>query len=300
MFNTRSLFMLTALMLSFSSQNLLAALSSDADSAEVAQATQQIYELGLLPEYAQNTSESVQDIIAQLTENRSGDAYAEIVLEHFSPDVLQTALRRSLERNYDARHASESITHLAKPATQQLMQRLYDNDVDLQDEAIQSDFERFIRQADRSVDQESPAAKEMQQRIRLMADILNASRKIRLTVQSLEEMLAVVMFAVNKTLPSDEQLSDEALNELLLTLRENFQAFFEDTMLYTSLYAAREIPAEAMQQHYEFLISESGRWFVRSYNNAVLDGFSMVGEDIAEALARQAVENAQDAETQQE
>lgn len=299
MFIIRSLVILTPLMLNFISQASLAAVS-DADSTDVAQATQQIYELGLLPEYAQNTSESMQDIVAQLTENRSGDAYAQIVLENFSADVLQTALRQSLERNYDTGHASRSIAHLRQPAIRQLMQRLYDNDVDLQDEAIQSDFERFVRQADRAVDQESPAATEMQQRIRLMADIINASRKVRLTVQSLEEMLAVVVFAVNKTLPTEEQLSDEALNELLLTLRENFQAFFEDTMLYTSLYAAREITVETMQQHYEFLRSESGRWFIRSYNNAVLDGFSMVGEDIAEALARQAVENAQRDGTQQE
>jgi hypothetical protein len=299
MLNVRSLIMLMLLLLSFLPQAPLAAVSG-ADSTKVAQATQQIYELGLLPEYAQNTSESMQDIIAQLTENRSGDAYAQIVLENFSADVLQAALRQSLERNYDAGHASRSIAHLRQPSVRQLMQRLYDNDVNLQDEAIQSDFEQFVRQADRAVDQESPAASEMQQRIRLMADILNASRKIRLTVQSLEEMLAVVVFAVNKTLPSEEQLSDEALNELLLTLRENFQAFFEDTMLYTSLYAARAISVETMQRHYDFLTSESGRWFIRSYNNAVLDGFSMVGEDIAEALARQAVENAQRDGTQQE
>ena len=277
---------LCCLMLSFGSQKVYA--QNDASPHVPEDKIAALYQLGYFEEYARNTSESIQGIVAQLTEAQHGQAVREIISRHFAPEAIEKTIKQSLKRNYSAAHAQKSIEHLQQPAMQALLKQLYASDVDLEDAEDRERFERFAARMDRVAETGRP--EEQAGRIQIMAGILQATRQIRLTVQSLEEMLAIVMFAINQSMPVEEQLESEQVNELLLQLRANFQAFFEDMMLYLSLFSTQEQSVEHMQEHQHFLETPAGRWFIRSYNNAILDSFSEQGKAISEALAQWSID----------
>lgn len=258
--------------------------------AETSKAFETLYELGYFEEYAENTSQSIKDIVVQLTEQQQDAVFVDIIAENFEVEAIRRAMRKSIERSYQEAHGQQSAAHLRKPEIRKLMRQLYASEVDLEDAETKAAFEAYSLRLDRISEGRAAEEDATRERIALMADILNITRRVQLMVQGVEEMLAVVIFAINQSRPVDEQLGDQELNNLLLTLRANFRAFFEDIMLYVSLYSTRELSIESLKTHLEFLRSDSGQWFVRTYNNAVLDSFSELGDQVSEALARWAID----------
>ena len=264
--------------------------AQEQEQSQLSQPAADIYELGYFEEYAINMSQSIRDVVLQLVEEQEDTAFAEIIIENFEPASVQQAMRKSLARNYQAGPGAQSIAHLNQPHIQVLMSRLYASEVDLEDTETRRNFETYAARMERATETEDAETESARQRIALVAEILQATRRIPLIVQALEEMLAIVMFAINQSKPSEEQLSDEELNNLLLTLRGNFRAFFEDILLYVSLFSTRSESLESLQVHLDFLRTESGQWFVRTYNNAILDSFDERGDAVSEALAQWAVD----------
>lgn len=263
--------------------------AQEQEQSQLSQHAADLYELGYFEEYAVNMSRSIRDIVLQLTEEQEDTTFAEIIADNFEPASVQQAMRRSLARNYRNEPGAESIGHLNQPHIQVLMGHLYASEVDLEEAETRASFEAYAARMERAAETEDPETEPARQRIALVAEILQATRRIPLTVQGLEEMLAIVIFAINQSKPSAEQLSDEELNDLLLSLRANFRAFFEDILLYVSLFSTRNQSLGSLQEHLDFLRSESGQWFVRTYNNAILDSFNERGDAVSEALAQWAV-----------
>lgn len=279
-----------ALFIFFAAVQFITLHAQEQQKEGIADTVAAVYELGYFKEYSINSARTVQDIIFQLTEEQQDTAFAGIIADHFKAELMQEAMLGSLRRSYRAGPARKSIAHLQQPSIQALMQQLYASRVNLEDAETQQEFERYAARMERIAEEAPDSENEAgQQRISLVAEIVQETRQLALTVQGLEEMLAIVVFAVNQSKAAEERLSDRELNDLLLTLRANFRAFFEDMMLYINLFALKDQPTDSLQQHLEFLRSDSGKWFVRSYNNAVLDSYDELGKAISEALAQWAI-----------
>ncbi|MCH8558357.1 MAG: hypothetical protein LAT84_11055 [Balneolia bacterium] len=257
--------------------------NSDADEQRE-QRILQFYELGLLSAFTANTSESIQEIVSDLTEEQDDAIFDTIILEAFREaqmeDVILNSIRRSF-RNNDS-NAESAISHLMNEDIQRLMGKLYNNQTDFDDPEVVDQFEDYISRVE--VNPEP-----YQQRIDLVGDIINRSQTTRLTVQTLEDFLTIIIFTLNQTNPEDERLTDRQVNDLIISLRTNFRQLFDNIMLYVSLYSTRDFELELLEKHADFLATDAGRWFIRTYNNAVLNSFGEVSEHVASNLAEWAL-----------
>ncbi len=239
---------------------------------------EQLYTLGFLEAFTINTGESIQELITELTADQNEPVYGRIVLDAFDREDMQVIIKQSLRRSYQEEHARASITHLSKPDIASLMKKLYDSDTDFDDEELLSDFQDFALEVETN-----PEAWE--ERIDIIASILNRSQTTRITVQTLEDFLTIVVFAINQTNDEDDRLTDREVNELIISLRNNFRQFFDNMMLFITLYSTREAEIEVLQKHADFLETAHGRWYIRAYNSAVLNSFGEISEKVAVDLA---------------
>jgi hypothetical protein len=242
----------------------------------------QLYELGFLHAFTENTGESIQEIISNLTEEQEDDFFDTVVINAFDRKLMESVIKASLRRSYREAEATEAISHLSRPEFSVLMKQLYDSDTDLDDPEQREAFEDFINELEFT-------ASAYENRIDLLGEILRASQKTRLTVQTLEDFLSIIIFTINQTSPEDERLTDRQVNDLVISLRNNFRQFFDNLLLYIALYTTLTIDEEVLQQHADFLKSVSGRWFIRTYNNAVLNSFGEISEKTASNLAEWAL-----------
>jgi len=250
---------------------------------------QQLYELGFLKAFLTNTSESIQEIITELTEEQQDPIFERIILEAFVPAEMETVILSSLRRSYRTEHAEQSISHLQQPDIAALMGQLYNNQTDFDDEKTIALFEDFINRIESS-------SAGYEERISIVSDIINRSQTTRLTVQTLEDFLTIIIFTLNQTNDEDERLTDRQVNELIISLRTNFRQLFDNVMLYVTLYSTQDIDQQVLARHAEYLGTESGRWFIRTYNNAVLNSFGEVSEKVASSLADWALSQSEDNE----
>lgn len=278
-FRTR-LFPLAVLLIAISLPYQAVSLQNNLTDDQREQRILQFYELGLLGAFTTNTSESIQEIISDLTEEQDDAIFETIILEAFRETRMEVVILSSIRRSFrnNDLNALNAMTHLMDEGIQQLMGKLYNNQTDFDDPEIVDQFEDYISRIE-----VNPAP--YQQRIDLVSSILKRSQTTRLTVQTLEDFLTIIVFTLNQTNPEDERLTDRQVNDLIISLRSNFRQLFDNIMLYVSLYSTRDFGLELLQQHADFLATDAGRWFIRTYNNAVLNSFGEVSENVATNLA---------------
>lgn len=253
----------------------------------------QFYEFGFLSAFTTNTSQSIQEIVTDLTEEQDDAIFETIILDSFEQadmkEVILSSIRRSLRSSDE--NAEQALAHIALPEIQELMTRLYDNQTNFDDPDVIEQFEDYISRVEVNSDPH-------QQRIGLVSDIINRSQTTRITVQTLEDFLTIIVFTLNQTNPEDEQLSDRQVNDLIISLRANFRQLFDNIMLYVTLYSTRDFEIEILERHAVFLTTDAGRWFVRTYNNAILNSFGEVSEHLASNLADWALAQSADEENE--
>lgn len=256
------------------------------DDSRLEQA-QELFRLSRLDAFTRNTTSNIQEILLDLTSQQDDESFLEIIIRAFQQDLLETVLLRSLTRNIREPAASETIAHLSQTDIGVLMALLYDNSTDFDDPETAEAFEAYLLEADLR-----PEA--FENRIALLSEILRISQTARITVQSLEDVLTIVIFALNQSNPDEQRLSDREVNDLIISLRLNFRQLFDNVLLSVAFFATREVSEDVLEKHLSFLSSDSGGWFIRTYNNAVLNGFGEISEQVAAGLAKWAIEQAEE------
>ncbi|MCH8487196.1 MAG: hypothetical protein LAT75_10025 [Candidatus Cyclonatronum sp.] len=260
--------------------------NQDADRTALAR---ELYELARLDAFTRNTTSNIQEIILDLTSDQQDESFSAIILDAFNYELMESVMLRSLSRSIREQQAADAAAHLQLPEIRELTRLLYDNSTDFSDPETEADFQTYLLEAELN-----PEA--FTERIRLLSEILRVSQTARITVQSIEDFLTIIIFALNQTNSEEEQLNDRQLNDLIISLRSNFRQLFDNVLLYVALYATRYTDEAILEQHLHFLQSESGGWFIRAYNNAVLNGFGEVSEKVAAGLAARAIQQAQDSD----
>lgn len=256
------------------------------DDARQTQA-EELYRLAHLDAFTRNTTSNIQEILLDLTSQQQDESFQEVIIQAFQQAHLERVLLRSLVRNMCEPAASETIAHLEQADIRILMEKLYDNSTDFDDPDTAEAFEAFLLEAEIRPD-------DYENRIALLSDILRLSQTARITVQSIEDFLTIVIFALNQSNPGEQQLSDREVNELIIALRTNFRQLFDNVLLSIAFFATRELPEAVLEKHLSFLSSDSGGWFIRTYNNAVLNGFGEISEQVAAGLAKWAIDQTAD------
>lgn len=249
----------------------------------------ELYRLSRLDAFTRNTTANIQEILLDLTADQEDEAFRAIILDAFQPELMESVLLNSLSRSIQQPAASEAIAHLEQVEIRSLTALLYDNETDFNEPETADAVGNFLLETEIQ-----PAA--FENRIRLVSEILRVSQTARITVQSIEDFLTIIIFALNQANREEEQLSDRELNELIVALRLNFRQLFDNVLLSVSLFATRDTDEQILEQHLMFLKSESGAWFIRSYNRAVLNAFGEISEQVAAGLARLAIERAEESD----
>ncbi len=242
----------------------------------------QLYTLAFLEAFTENTGETIQELITELTADQEEPIYSTIVLDAFNRADMETIIKRSLRRSYSETYAGAAIEHLSRPEIAALMQNLYDSDTDLSDDALREDFQAFAEDVEDNPDVYT-------ERVEVVGTIINRAQTTRISVQTMEDFMTIIVFAINQTNEEDDRLTDREVNDLIIALRGNFREFFDNMLLFITLYSTRDTDMEVLRDHAAFLESDEGRWYIRAYNNAILNSFGEISERVAVELAEWAL-----------
>ncbi|AXJ02394.1 hypothetical protein CYPRO_3160 [Cyclonatronum proteinivorum] len=257
-----------------------------ADDIRRATATR-LFELSRLDAFTRNNTSSIQEILTDLIADQQDETFRDVIFDAFRQEILEEVLKQSLTRSLREPAATETIAHLREPEIQALMQQLHDNDTDFSDPDTAEAFEAYLLETELHPEK-------FETRISLLSEILRVSQTARLTVQTLEDFLTIIIFALNQANPEEQRLSDREVNELIVSLRSNFRQLFDNVLLSVALFATRDTDEEVLGRHLRFLTSGSGSWYIRTYNSAVLNGFGEISEQVAAGLAAWAIEQAEE------
>jgi hypothetical protein len=102
--------------------------------------------------------------------------------------------------------------------------------------------------------------------------------------------LEIVVFeamvkAINPLLPVDKRLSEEQLKQVTNDMKTQLQQTARNGVLMGFLYAYRNVSDAELKEYIGFYESETGRWFVRVMNGAVL---KVIEESSAEMMGEMA------------
>ncbi|MCH8568545.1 MAG: hypothetical protein LAT67_09790 [Balneolales bacterium] len=261
------------------------------ENASIDELTETLYELGFFSAFAENAVSTIQDIVLDLTSDQNDEIFSSLILDAFEKEAFASIIRESLRRNILSDHAQRSIEHLSEPDVARLMSNLYNTPVDFDDPDTARDFELFVTEIE-------AGTTNVTERAEVISEILRRSQSVRITVQTLEDVLTILVFTLNQLNPEDQQISDREVNSLIISLRNNFRQLFDNIMLYITLYSTKDTEIDTLRKHQAFLESHAGVWYVRTYNNAILNGFGEVSEKVGQSLAAWLLENSEIKETE--
>jgi len=244
----------------------------------------QFYEQGKFAERVASTNELIEDLIMQIGQERV-QPVLDVIQQTFDQQQMEAWILESLNRNYDSVFMNEILSFSREDIFPEILSALYSNQTDFEDDETERRFESYFLSAE---DDESIA-----ERFELSGEIIRKSRSITVLVQMVEDVLSTVIFGLNKTLDTDEQLTEQQMNDLIITFRSNFRQLFNNVLPYTVTFALKNLPIDEIQRFNAFLDEPAGKWFVRSSNTALLDSFGEFVRESSEQIALWAIGKAE-------
>jgi len=251
-------------------------------SIEAQSQVNQLFELGHLEGRFAGSQLLIQDLVVQLAQTENQRPIIDVLADSFDDQQMRDWAIESLSRNLKTTTADSVLAFSDSTNFNHFIELIYANEVDFDDEDIQSDFEAYIIKLENSADSEL--------RFSIIERIMNTTRLIPITVQMLEDVLSVVVFGLNVTLDESERLTNREINELIITLRANFRELFNNVLPVTTLYATRALSIEELESYTRFMESKTGQWFLRTGNTATLDSFGAFAQQTSEYIAKWALE----------
>lgn len=235
-----------------------------------------LYEHGKFAERVESTNQLIDDLITEIGQENV-QPVLDVIRETFDPLQMEEWILESLNRNYDEAYVRGVISFSEHVVFSQMLSALYSNQTDFEDAEIEWEFESYFMRAEED--------ESIEQRFDLSGEIIRKSRSVTVLVQMVEDVLTTVIFGLNKTLDADEQLTEQQMNDLIITFRANFRQLFNNVLPYTVTFALKDLPFEEIQSFNAFLDEPAGRWFVRSSNAALLDSFGEFVRTSSENIA---------------
>lgn len=235
-----------------------------------------LYEHGKFAERVESTNQLIDDLITEIGQENV-QPVLDVIRETFDPLQMEEWILESLNRNYDEAYVRGVISFSEHVVFSQMLSALYSNQTDFEDAEIEWEFESYFMRAEED--------ESIEQRFDLSGEIIRKSRSVTVLVQMVEDVLTTVIFGLNKTLDADEQLTEQQMNDLIITFRANFRQLFNNVLPYTVTFALKDVPFEEIQSFNAFLDEPTGRWFVRSSNAALLDSFGEFVRTSSENIA---------------
>jgi hypothetical protein len=233
-----------------------------------------------------SSNELIQNLVRQFTEDEVDRSIVDVISSAFDASQMMAWANESFQMKMNQTHSETLLEYDANSDLSTLMQMLYANNLDFENEEMQQQLERFIIGLERNPEGEL--------RFDEITRIINTTRIIPISVQMLEDVLSTVIFGLNVSLHEDERLPDTEINDLIVTLRLNFRELYNNVIPLTFAFATRNIPLEKLKAHADFLNSPPGQWFIRTGNSATLDSFGNFAQLTSELIAAWALEQSEE------
>jgi hypothetical protein len=196
------------------------------------------------------------------------------VAEHFEADALRAAATEQLAARIEADHARDALRWLQSPLGRRLTR--------LEAQATTLDGVAALDAYARRLQEERPP----RSRLKLVDRLEAASRATDFTLDVTARTSLGISLALDATLPPAEQSGPETLRAFVEAQREPLRPSVGRSLRVAYLYRYREVSDENLAHYAAFLESESGAWYTRATQEAMLEALAGASRALGDALAR--------------
>jgi hypothetical protein len=196
------------------------------------------------------------------------------VAEHFEADALRVAVAEQLAPRIEAEHARATVRWLRSPLGRRLSR--------LEAEATTVEGVAALEAYARQLEEERPP----RSRLQLVDRLETASRATDFTLEVTTRTSLGIALALDATLPASDQSGPEKLLAFVETHRKPLRPVVGQSVRVAYLYRYRGVSDENLGHYAAFLESESGAWYTRATQEAILEALGAASLALGEAIAR--------------
>lgn len=197
---------------------------------------------------------------------------ARIVTEAFQSEVLYQGVRTAFKIQFHEQHLRAALQLYGSP----LIRRISNFEAQASTPEALGQMQEFAAQLRR----QPPSA----ERVTLIRRLDEANGVTELNLEVLIATVRGITLALDAARPEDKRRKREQLEQALSQMKARARPSLNSELMFVQLYAYRSASDDELKQYLEFLESDAGRWFNRTFKEGVLAAMASAADQAGQRM----------------
>lgn len=236
-----------------------------------------IFEQANLNSMFEQTPELIEVTFAQMPQQHDPklDKLKVILKQAFEPDTLRQAAQSHISKQFNDNELEEIRSYLATPLALHMAElEKASNDPAAIGQILAYSFE---------LESKPPS----DQRMELIAQLINASNTVEVTLAVRDAFFSGFLAAANQLDPPEKRMTAQQMAEQMTAIRKNMQQETAQGVIITFLYLYQDVTDKQLQDYINLHLEPVMSAFTREISQAVASSFSGASQQIMTEVAGQ-------------